>query len=103
MKRIFTLACMLFSIMSSFALTIEDGKVYTIANRNDNNLFVRDAGNDVIAMGANDANALWIMEDAGDGHFYVKNFTTGRYAQKCQVAALCRRIIFGKMMKNSKR
>lgn len=83
MKRIFTLACMLVSIMSSFALTIEDGKVYTIANHNDNNVFVKDNGGNLAAANGKDANALWIFEDAGDGNYYVKNFTTGRYAQEC--------------------
>lgn len=87
MKRIFTLACMLVSIMSSFALTIEDGKVYTIANRNDNNLYVQDNGNDVIAMGAKNDNSLWQFIPTGNPNcYFVKNVASGRYAQECATA-----------------
>lgn len=88
MKHLFTLVCLFAAAMSSYALTIEDGKVYTIANRSDNNLCVKDNGNDVIAMGAKDDRSLWQFIPTGKADcYYVLNVATGRYAQKCATTA----------------
>ncbi|MBR3432378.1 MAG: hypothetical protein IKH05_02390 [Bacteroidaceae bacterium] len=88
MKRILSLLCLFITIMNSFALTIADGKIYSISNRNDNNLFVKDNGNDVIAMGQKDDNSLWQFIPTGNANcYYVKNVATGRYAQLCPTSA----------------
>lgn len=64
--------------------TIEAGKAYTIACRNDNNLFVQDNGSDVLAIGAMSYNACWEFVSTGKPNcFYVRNLKTGRYAQAC--------------------
>ena len=69
------------------ALTVTDGQYYTIANRNDVNLYVKDTGNDVIQMGAFDDACYWqFIATANDGCFYLKNKKTGRYAQLCSTA-----------------
>jgi len=74
------------SVLNGFALTIEEGKMYTIANFTDGNVYVQDNGGDgPIAMGALNDNSYWTFEKAGtDNHFYVKNVATGRYAQACE-------------------
>ena len=88
MKRILSLLCLFITVMNSFALTIADGKIYSISNRNDNNLFVKDNGNDVIAMGQKDDNSLWQFIPTGNANcYYVKNVATGRYAQLCPTSA----------------
>ena len=64
--------------------TIEAGKAYTIAPRNDNNLFVQDNGTDILSIGAMNDNACWEFVSTGKPNcFYIKNLTTGRYAQAC--------------------
>ena len=66
------------------ALTIEDGKFYTIANRNDVNLYVKDTGVDIIQMGALDDACYWqFIATENEGCYYVRNKKTGRYAQQC--------------------
>ena len=64
--------------------TIEAGKAYTIASRNDNNLFLQDNGTDILAMGAKNDNACWEFISTGKPNcFYIRNLATGRYAQAC--------------------
>lgn len=67
----------------TLAMEINANKVYTISNRNDNNVYVKDNGGEELAMGSLDNASLWQFEDAGNGQFYVKNVKTGRYAQAC--------------------
>ncbi len=83
MKKLLLIVICLASAMVSFALTIEEGKKYTIQNRNANYPFVKDDGSDIIQMGAFDESAYWIFEPvAGKTDcYYVKNAKTGRYAQ----------------------
>ena len=85
MKRKLLLLCAAFcAAQTMFALTIEDGKYYTIANRNDVNLFVKDTGVDVIQMGGFDDACYWqFIATGNDGCYYLKNKKTGRYAQQC--------------------
>ena len=51
-KNLLLLFAVLCSVQSMFALTIESGQYYTIANRNDVNLYVKDTGVDIIQMGS---------------------------------------------------
>lgn len=83
MKRLFTLACLLVTVMGSFALTIVDGKVYTIANRNFLNTYVKDLGETDLRATANlDESSYWQFIPTGNADcYYVKNVKTGRYAQ----------------------
>ncbi len=67
-------------------MEISTSKVYTMSNRNDNNVYIKDKGGDELAMGGLDNACLWQFEDAGNGQFYVKNVKTGRYAQACATA-----------------
>ena len=64
--------------------TIEAGKAYIIAPRNNNNLFVQDNGSDILAIGDMNDNACWEFVSTGKLNcFYIKNLSTGRYAQAC--------------------
>lgn len=85
MKKALFLLCAAFcAAQTLFALTIEAGKYYTIANRNDVNLYVKDTGVDVIQMGALDDACYWeFISTSNEGCYYVKNKKTGRYAQQC--------------------
>ena len=85
MKKTLLLLCAAFcAAQTMFALTIEDGKFYTIANRNDVNLYVKDTGNEIIQMGALDDACYWqFIATDNEGCYYVKNKKTGRYAQQC--------------------
>ena len=64
-------------------MQVSSSKVYTLSNRNDNNVYIKDNGGEQLAMGSLDNASLWQFEDAGNGQFYVKNVKTGRYAQAC--------------------
>ncbi len=64
-------------------MQVSSSKVYTLSNRNDNNVYIKDNGGEQLAMGSLDNASLWQFEDAGSGRFYVKNVKTGRYAQAC--------------------
>lgn len=67
--------------------TIEAGKAYTIAPRNDNNLFVQDNGTDILSIGGMGDNACWEFVSTGKPNcFYIKNLATGRYAQACSAS-----------------
>ena len=89
MKKILLLLCVLFcSAQAMFALTIESGQYYTIANCKDLNLYVKDTGADIIQMGALDDACYWqLIATANNGCYYLKNKKTGRYAQQCSSAA----------------
>lgn len=87
-KNLLLLFAVLCSVQSMFALTIESGQYYTIANRNDVNLYVKDTGADIIQMGALDDACYWqLIATANNGCYYLKNKKTGRYAQQCSSAA----------------
>ena len=68
-------------------MQISTSKVYTMSNRSDNNVYIKDNGGKELAMGSLDNASLWQFEDAGSGQFYVKNVLTGRYAQACATSA----------------
>ena len=89
MKRTFSVVCLLMAfVMSTFALTIEEGKVYGIANRNDNSLFIQDNGGDVVVMAAKSDNAYWQFIPSGTTNcYYIKNVVSGRYIQACPLTA----------------
>ena len=86
MKRLLTLLltamCMLQGIM---ALEIDKDKFYTMSNRNDNNLYVKDTGVDILQLGNGvDNNSYWRFIPSGNPNcYYVQNLNTGRYAQAC--------------------
>ena len=88
MKKALLLFCAAFcAAQTMFGLTIEEGKYYTIANRNDVNLYVKDTGNDIIQMGALDDACYWqFIATSNEGCYYVKNKKTGRYAQQCSTS-----------------
>ena len=87
-KNLLLLFAVLCSVQSMFALTIESGQYYTIANRNDVNLYVKDTGADIIQMGALDDACYWqLIATANNGCYYLKNKKTGRYAQQCSTSA----------------
>lgn len=68
--------------------TIEAGKAYTIANRNDNNLYVQDNGSDILALGEKNDNACWEFISTGKpNRFYIRNLATGRFAAACATKA----------------
>ena len=74
-------------VQTMFALTIEEGQYYTISNRNDLNLYVKDTGVDVLQMGALDDACYWqFIATGNDGCYYVKNKKTGRYTQECSTS-----------------
>ena len=86
-KGLFVLCAAFCVAQTMFALTIEDGKYYTIANRNDVNLYVKDTGVDVIQMGALDDACYWqFIATSNEGCYYIKNKKTERYAQQCSTS-----------------
>ena len=71
MKKALLLLCTVFcAAQTMFALTIEEGKYYTIANRNDVNLYVKDTGVNVIQMGALDDACYWQFIATGNEGCY---------------------------------
>ena len=59
-------------------------KTYTIVNRNDASLYVQDNSTGGISMGSLNNNSYWQFEATGNTNcYYVKNATTGKYAQSC--------------------
>lgn len=87
-KNLLLLFAVLCSVQSMFALTIESGQYYTIANRNDVNLYVKDTGVDIIQMGALDDACFWqLIATDNEGCYYLRNKKTGRYAQQCSTSA----------------
>lgn len=62
--------------------------VYTISNRNDNNVYVKDTGSDILSMGALDRTAYWRFIPTGNSNYvYIQNVATGRYVQECSTAS----------------
>ena len=88
MKKTLLLLCAAFCMAQTMlALTIEDGQYYTIANRNDVSLYVKDTGNDIIQMGGFDDACYWqFIATGNEGCYYLKNKKTGRYAQQCSTS-----------------
>lgn len=87
-KILLVLFAALCAVQTISALTIESGQYYTIANRNDVNLYVKDTGADIIQMGALDDACYWQLVSTGnEGCYYLKNKKTGRYAQQCSTTA----------------
>ena len=86
MKKIFfcliALLCMTQHVM---ALEIDKDKFYTMSNRNDNNLYIKDTGADILQMGSGvSKDAYWRFIPSGNPNcYYVQNLKTGRYAQAC--------------------
>lgn len=64
-------------------MVISTSKVYVMSNGTNNDVYIKDNGENELAMGNLDNASLWQFEDAGNGQFYVKNVKTGRYAQAC--------------------
>ncbi|MGN1256930.1 MAG: hypothetical protein ACI4UA_07185 [Bacteroidaceae bacterium] len=59
-------------------------RIYTISNRNDHTVYVQDNGGNVLQMGALNDNSFWTFIPTGkEDCYYLKNVTTGRYAQVC--------------------
>lgn len=85
MKKVLSLLTLLCLVTSAFSLEIDKDKFYTISNRNDNNLFVKDSGNDVLSMSSGVGNsAYWRFIPSGNPNcYYVQNLETGRYVQAC--------------------
>lgn len=60
-------------------------KTYTIVNRNETSLYVQDNSTGGVSMGDLNSNSYWIFEASGNTNcYYVKNATTGKYAQSCK-------------------
>ena len=88
MKKVLLLLAALIGWTASIhALVITPGKYYTIANRNDNNIYVKDLGEERIRMGALDDASYWEFISTGNpNRYYVKNKKTQRYAQLCSTS-----------------
>lgn len=87
MKRTILLFLTAISALTGFAVNISADKLYTMSNRNDNSLYVKDTGDDILKMGALDNKCYWRFIPTGtDGQYYVQNVATGRYAQECSTA-----------------
>lgn len=88
MKKTLLLLCLALSaVQTMLALTIEDGQYYTIANRNDVNLYIKDTGADILQMGSLDDACYWqFIATSNAGCYYLKNKKTGRYAQPCSTS-----------------
>lgn len=85
MKKVLSLLTLLCLVTSAFGLEIDKDKFYTIANRNDVNIFVKDDGADVlkVASGVDNA-AYWRLIPSGNPNcYYVQNVQSGRYVQAC--------------------
>ena len=90
MKRILLLFCVAICVAQTMlALGIEDGKYYTISNRNDVNLYVKDTGVDIIQMGALDDACYWqFIATENTGCYYVKPAATPSCAAQKQRSTL---------------
>jgi hypothetical protein len=87
MKRTILLFLTAISALTGFAVNISADKLYTMSNRNDNSLYVKDTGDDILKMGTLDNKCYWRFIPTGtDGQYYVQNVATGRYAQECSTA-----------------
>ena len=88
MKKLLLTALAVICTAAVSALTLEDGKTYTISNRNNTSLFVQDNGGDILAMGNLDESSYWVLEATSNADcFYIRNKATGRYVQACDESA----------------
>jgi hypothetical protein len=88
MKRTLLFMLTVLSVAASYAVTLSADKVFTMSNHNDNNLYVKDTGNDIIGMGGLDNTCYWRFIPTGTPNmYYVQNTSTGRYAQMCSTDA----------------
>ncbi len=88
MKKTLLLFCAAFGLAQTMlALTIEDGQYYTIVNRNEQGLYVKDTGSDILVVGGFDDACYWqFIATGNEGCYYLKNKKTGRYAQQCSTS-----------------
>ena len=88
MKKTLLLFCAAFGLAQTIlALTIEDGQYYTIVNRNEQGLYVKDTGSDILVVGGFDDACYWqFIATGNEGCYYLKNKKTGRYAQQCSTS-----------------
>lgn len=70
------------------SIIINPDKVYSISNKMDNNLYIQDNNGNPLPMGPFNENSYWQFEPTGkENCYYIKNVTTGRYAQACSTTA----------------
>ncbi len=88
MKKTLLMFCAAFGLAQTMlALTIEDGQYYTIVNRNEQGLYVKDTGSDILVVGGFDDACYWqFIATGNEGCYYLKNKKTGRYAQQCSTS-----------------
>lgn len=88
MKRFLIFMMTVLSVVSAKAITLSADKVFTMSNRNDNGLYVKDTGDDILRMGELDNTCYWRFIPTGTpNRYYVQNTATGRYAQQCSTDA----------------
>lgn len=86
MKKLFSVLVALLTIATTtFALEIDKDKFYVMSNRNDNNRYIKDRGEDLLRMGAGvDNTSYWRFIPSGNPNcYFIQNLKTGRYAQAC--------------------
>lgn len=88
MKKALLFLCVaLCAAQTMLALTIESGQYYTIVNRNEQQLYVKDTGSEILVVGGFDDACYWqFIATGNEGCFYIKNKKTGRYAQQCSTS-----------------
>ena len=88
MKKTLLLLCAAFCMAQTMlGLTIESGQYYTIVNRNEQGLYVKDNGSNILVVGGFDDACYWQFIATGkEGCYYLKNKKTGRYAQQCSTS-----------------
>lgn len=75
-------AFLLASLVTNLFAQSLAGKVYTIANNNDANMFIQDNGGSVAAVGSKNANSYWqFVPTANADCYYIQNAKTGKYLQ----------------------
>ena len=89
MKKVLSLLTLLCLMTSAFGLEIDKDKVYVISNRNDNSLYVKDTGAEILGMSSQiDNTAYWQFIPTENANcYYVKNLKSGRYVQACDANA----------------
>ena len=80
MRKLFLLLSALLSIASANAFDAD--KVYTIANNNDDTMFMQDNGKGVVAIGGKNDNSYWkFVATSNADCYYIQNAKTGKYIQ----------------------
>ena len=89
MKKVLSLLTLLCLMTSAFGLEIDKDKVYVISNRNNNSLYVKDTGAEILGMSSQiDNTAYWQFIPTENANcYYVKNLKSGRYVQACDANA----------------